>query len=59
MALRAAKQPVKAFVDWLSSKLQSDGGVEAPWAPGVGDRYVTAQAYLALTGKSYVSLLEL
>jgi len=57
MGLQAAGQNTATYVAWLRSHLQSDGGIEAPWALGVGDRYVTAQGYLPLIGKTYVSLL--
>ena len=57
MGLQAAGVDAKPYVAWLRARLQKDGGVEAPWALGVGDRYVTAQAYLPLVGKNYVSLL--
>ena len=57
MGLQAAGKKTAPYVAWLKSHLQSDGGVEAPWALGVGDRYVTAQSYLPLIGKTYVSLL--
>jgi hypothetical protein len=58
MGLQAAGQDTTAYVAWLRSHLMSDGGIEAPWALGVGDRYVTAQGYLPLIGKTYVSLLS-
>ena len=57
MGLQAAGKNAGSYVSWLKSHLQSDGGVEGPWAPGVGDRYVTAQSYLPLVGKTYLSLL--
>jgi len=57
MGLQAVGQNTSAYVAWLRARLQKDGGLEAPWATGVGDRYVTAQAYLPLIGKTYVSLL--
>lgn len=57
MGLQAAGQNVAAYASWLRSKVQSDGGIEAPWAVGAGDRYVTAQGYLPLVGKTYLTLL--
>jgi len=57
MGLQAAGKKTATYVAWLKSRLQSDGGIEAPWAPGSGDRYVTAQGYLPLIGENYVSLL--
>ncbi|MEY4367297.1 MAG: hypothetical protein RLZ28_712 [Actinomycetota bacterium] len=57
MALASAGEKTAPYVTWLKARLNRDGGVEAPWAAGVGDRYVTAQAYLPLIGKNYVSLL--
>ena len=57
MGLQAAGENTSAYVTWLSARVQGDGGIEAPWAPGAGDRYVTAQGYLPLIGKTYVSLL--
>ena len=56
MGLQSAGVDASNFAAWLKSHLQSDGGVDAPWALGVGDRFVTAQAYLPLIGKNYVSL---
>ena len=57
MGLQAAGAPTTRYVLWLKSHLRSDGGIEAPWSQGAGDRYVTAQGYLPLIGKTYVSLL--
>ena len=57
MGLDAAGVNVASYLSWLRSRLQSDGGIEAPWAPGAGDRYATAQGYLPLIGENYVSLL--
>jgi hypothetical protein len=57
MGLKSAGISATPFVAWLQSHLQSDGGIEAPWAPGAGDRFVTAQGYLPLIGETYVSLL--
>jgi len=42
---------------WLESKIQADGGLGSPWVEGAGDKYATAQGYLALEGKSYLDLL--
>ena len=57
MGLQAAGSPTAPYVTWLKSHLRPDGGIEAPWSQGAGDRYVTAQGYLPLIGKTYVSLL--
>ena len=58
MALTSAGVSAGPYVRWLKTKLNSDGGLQAPWTAGGSDRYVTAQAYLPLIGKSYVSLLS-
>jgi hypothetical protein len=42
---------------FLASYIQSDGGLGSPWVENAGDRFATAQGYLALEGKSYLSLL--
>ncbi len=57
MGLQAAGQNVAPYATWLRGKVQADGGIEAPWAIGSGDRYVTAQGYLPLIGKTYLTLL--
>ena len=33
------------------------GGIGSPWVENAGDRFATAQGYLALEGKNYLSLL--
>ena len=58
MALTSAGVSASPYVAWLKTKLNSDGGLQAPWTAGGSDRYVTAQAYLPLIGKNYVSLLS-
>jgi hypothetical protein len=43
--------------DFLVAQIQEDGGIGVPWVENAGDRFATAQGYLALEGKSYLSLL--
>ena len=47
-------ESVQAF---LVAQIQQDGGIGVPWVENAGDRFATAQGYLALEGKSYLSLL--
>ena len=42
---------------FLVGLIQTDGGIGSPWVENAGDRFATAQGYLALEGKSYLSLL--
>jgi hypothetical protein len=42
---------------YLVAQIQEDGGIGVPWVENSGDRFATAQGYLALEGKSYLSLL--
>lgn len=42
---------------YLVAQIQEDGGIGSPWVENAGDRFATAQGYLALEGKSYLSLL--
>ena len=42
---------------YLVAQIQEDGGIGVPWIENAGDRFATAQGYLALEGKSYLSLL--
>jgi hypothetical protein len=42
---------------YLVAQIQEDGGIGVPWVENAGDRFATAQGYLALEGKSYLSLL--
>jgi hypothetical protein len=53
----AAGEPNIAMQSFLASYIQSDGGLGSPWVENAGDRFATAQGYLALEGKSYLSLL--
>jgi hypothetical protein len=43
--------------EYLVAQVQEDGGIGSPWVENSGDRFATAQGYLALEGKSYLSLL--
>jgi hypothetical protein len=43
--------------NFLVGLIQTDGGIGSPWVENAGDRFATAQGYLALEGKSYLSLL--
>jgi len=42
---------------YLVAQIQEDGGIGSPWVENAGDRFATAQGYLALEGKSYLTLL--
>jgi hypothetical protein len=42
---------------YLVSQIREDGGIGSPWVENAGDRFATAQGYLALEGKSYLTLL--
>jgi len=42
---------------YLVTQIQEDGGIGSPWVENAGDRFATAQGYLALEGKSYLTLL--
>ena len=53
----ATGEPNDAMQSFLASYVQSDGGLGSPWVDNAGDRFATAQGYLALEGKSYLSLL--
>ena len=55
--IAATGQPNDAIQSFLASYVQSDGGIGSPWVENAGDRIATAQGYLALEGKSYLSLL--
>jgi hypothetical protein len=43
--------------EYLVAQIQQDGGIGSPWVENAGDRFATAQGYLALEGKSYLTLL--
>lgn len=43
--------------EFLVAQIQEDGGIGSPWVENAGDRFATAQGYLALEGKSYLTLL--
>ena len=58
MAFLAARGELNEGVHtYLVEQIQLDGGIGSPWVENVGDRFATAQGYLALEGKSYLSLL--
>lgn len=58
MAISAAKgEKDPAIQLWLESQLFEDNGFSTPWTEGKGDVFATAQAYLALEGKSYLDLI--
>lgn len=59
MGLRAVRQPISAISAWLASKIAPDGGIQSAWSNGAGDRYATAQSYVALRGLSYLNLAGL
>jgi hypothetical protein len=42
---------------YLVAQIREDGGIGSPWVENAGDRFTTAQGYLALEGKSYLTLL--
>lgn len=42
---------------FIVAQIQPDGGIGSPWVENAGDRFATAQGYLTLEGKSYLSLL--
>jgi hypothetical protein len=58
MAYIAARSELNESVQaFLVAQIREDGGIGSPWVENVGDRFATAQGYLALEGKSYLSLL--
>lgn len=58
MAYIAARGELNESVQaFLVAQIQEDGGIGSPWVENAGDRFATAQGYLALQGKSYLSLL--
>jgi hypothetical protein len=58
MAYIAARGELNESVQsFLAAQIQEDGGIGSPWVENAGDRFATAQGYLALEGKSYLSLL--
>jgi hypothetical protein len=58
MACIAARGELNESVQaFLVAQIQQDGGIGVPWVENAGDRFATAQGYLALEGKSYLSLL--
>jgi hypothetical protein len=58
MAYIAARGELNESVQaFLVAQIQEDGGIGSPWVENAGDRFATAQGYLALEGKSYLSLL--
>ena len=58
MAYIAARGELNESVQaFLVAQIQEDGGIGVPWVENAGDRFATAQGYLALEGKSYLSLL--
>ena len=58
MAYIAARGELNENVQaFLVAQIQEDGGIGVPWVENAGDRFATAQGYLALEGKSYLSLL--
>jgi hypothetical protein len=58
MAYAAATGAInETMQSFLIELLESDGGIGSPWVENAGDRFATAQGYLALEGKNYLSLL--
>jgi len=58
MAIKAATGELdEAIQTWLISQIRSDGGIGSPWVEQIGDRFATAQGYLALEGLSYLDLV--
>lgn len=46
-----------AIQSWLLEQLRNDAGIGSPWVEDVGDRFATAQGYLAIEGKTYLDLV--
>lgn len=46
------------YISFLRSRIAPDGGLTTPWSNGAGDIFATVQGYLALSGKSYLSLIR-
>jgi hypothetical protein len=58
MAIKAATGELDEDIQsWLISQIRSDGGIGSPWVEHIGDRFATAQGYLALEGLSYLDLV--
>ena len=58
MAYIAARGELNESVQaFLVEQIQEDGGIGSPWVENAGDRFATSQGYLALEGKSYLTLL--
>jgi hypothetical protein len=58
MAIKAATgETDESIHSWLVSQIQADGGIGSPWVENAGDRFATAQGYLALEGLSYLDLV--
>lgn len=60
MGLKAAgktSSTLAPYLKWLKAQIAPKGGLLTPWSAGIGDKYATAQAMVALYGKSYLDLL--
>lgn len=55
--LATSGQLNESIQEYLVAQIREDGGIGSPWVENAGDRFATAQGYLALEGKSYLTLL--
>jgi hypothetical protein len=51
------KKTLARYTNWLKAQLAPKGGLRTSSSNGEGDRFATAQSYVALIGKSYLELL--
>lgn len=56
-AFGARKTTLARYANWLKAQLAPKGGFKTSTSNGEGDKFVTAQAYVPLIGKSYLDLL--
>jgi hypothetical protein len=56
-AFGARKTTLARYTDWLKGQLAAKGGFKTSLSNSEGDRFATAQSYVALIGKSYLDLL--
>ena len=57
MGMHANGASTISYAKYLSSRINSDGGISTPWSTG-GDTYASVQGYLALRSLSYLDLLK-
>jgi prenyltransferase beta subunit len=60
MGLKASgvrKKTLARYTNWLKEQLAPKGGLRTSASNGDGDKFATAQSYVALIGKSYLELL--